>query len=221
MNKAKTICGSTIICLILLLTAKIGAQEILTNRTVVEMTAAKLGKTIILDKITRTPGAYDVTAAALIELKKAEVDDEIIRAMIAVFDKTSKQNRNLSAETNRLPVVKFDANKTAAQLLREARTIIFVKHSLFPSLSDLESTMFKRERWNKFNLTITRAEDEADLICEINHEFLSHYAFRVTDRKTGKVIAASGVTSLGGSLSGNVANKIIKRFNEVLADENK
>lgn len=197
------------------------AQEILNNQTIVEMSKAGLGKTIVLTKINSAAGDYDVSTKALIELKNAGVEDEIVFAMLKVFADTGKQNRNLIAETNPLPIVKPDANKTAAQLLAEARTVFVVKNSLYPSLSDLESSLLKRKGWQKFNLTITRNRDEADLIVEINHEFLSHYAFRAIDRKTGKVFAASGVTSFGGALSGNIADKIIKRFDEVLADKQK
>ncbi len=205
--------------ILLCATRSASAQEVLNNQTVVEMTKAGLSKTIVITKINSAAGDYDVSAKALIELKKANVEDEIVQAMMQVFADTGKQNRNLIAETNPLPIVKPDANKTAAQLLGEARTIFFVKNSLYPSLSDLESSLLKRKGWQKFNLTITRNRDEADLTAEINHEFLSHYAFRAIDRKTGKVIAASGVTSFGGALSGNIAAKIIKRFDEVLADK--
>lgn len=193
--------------------------EVLTNSKIAEMTKAGLGKQLILTKINSSAGNYDTSADALIALKKDGVDDEVVAAMMEVVNKTSKQNRNISAETNPLPPVKADANKTAAQLLKEAKTIYFLKQSLYPSLSDLESSLLKRPRWDKFNLTITRNGEEADLIVEINREFLTHYAFRVLDQKTGKVITASGVTSLGGSLAGNIADKIIKRFNEVLANE--
>jgi hypothetical protein len=83
----------------------------------------------------------------------------------------------------------------------------------------VESSVLKRLDWHKFNLAVTRNREEADLIVEINHEFLAHYAFRVVDQKTGKVLTASGVTSLGGALAGNIAEKIIKRFEEVLAND--
>jgi hypothetical protein len=79
----------------------------------------------------------------------------------------------------------------------------------------------RRQAWDKFNLTITQNGFDADLIVEIGREFLTHYNFRVVDAKTGKTIAASGVTSVGGALAGNVADKLIKRLNEVLANESK
>ena len=64
-------------------------------------------------------------------------------------------------------------------------------------------------------MTITQYESDADLIVDIGHDFGTHYNFRVTDVKTGSVIAASGVSSLGGALAGNVADKLIKKLNEI------
>lgn len=192
--------------------------EILTNAQIVEMTEAGVSSQIILTKINSSAGDYDVSARALVALKKANVADDVVAAMLGVFNQTNKQNLSETAAppTPAKPVAKPDVNKTAAQLLNEARTILFVKHSLYPALSDLESSILKRPGWQAFNLSVTRRREEADLVVEINHEFLTHYAFRVVDAKSGRVIAASGVTSLGGALAGNIADKLIKRFNEVL-----
>ncbi|MEP6924007.1 MAG: hypothetical protein ABI954_06060 [Pyrinomonadaceae bacterium] len=214
-NKAWIIFVLSLLLLVWTLTPA-NAQEVLTNAQILEMSRAGLSKQIILTKIRLSAGNYDVTANALIELKKAGVEDEIVTAMFEVFNKTDKQNLNIVEQTTPKPIIKPDASKTAAQLLREAHTVFFVKHSLYPSLEDLESSVLKRSGWHKFNLAVTRNRDEADLIVEINHEFLTHYAFRVIDQKTGKVLTASGVTSVGGALAGNIADKLIKRFNEVL-----
>lgn len=209
----------TIILILLLAAAPAFAQsEILTNVNIKEMSAAGIGTEVILAKIRTTPGDYAVTADAMIDLKKAGVADEVVAAMITVFNKSAKQNQSAAAEAAALPPPSVDRNVTAAQLLKEARTIYFVKNSLYPSIADLESSLFKRPKWDRFNLTITRVRSDADLVVEINHEFMTHYAFRVTDRRTGRVITASGVTSLGGALSGNIADKLIKRFSEVLAN---
>ena len=199
--------------------AAANAQEILTNAKVVEMSDAKLDKAIILDKIRQTAASFDVSADALIALKKAGVADEITAAMMETAGKNNKQNLNIAEQIAPKPIVKPDANKSAAQLLREAHTIFLVKHSIYPNISELESSLLKRPKWTKFNLQITRNEADADLIVTVTNEFLTHYAFRVVDAKTNRVITASGVTSLGGALAGNVADKIIKRFNEVLANE--
>lgn len=218
--KHKTSTTSALVLLILLwLIRAANAQDVLTNTQIFEMNKAGIDKQIILTKINISAGNYDVSVAALIELKKAGVENEIVAAMFEIFNKTSKQNLNITEQIAPKPVVKSDANKNAAQSLREAHTIFFVKHSFYPSLEDVESSVLKRLGWRKFNLAVTRNRTEADLIVEISHEFLTHYAFRVIDAKTGKVLTASGVTSLGGALAGNIADKIIKRFEEVLAND--
>jgi hypothetical protein len=112
--------------------------------------------------------------------------------------------------------------KTPSQLLREAKTIAFKKNSLYPKIKEVEGSLLKQSRlgkWNKFELTITQYVADADLLVDIGHDFGTHYNFRVIDVKTGRVIAASGVTSLGGALAGNVADKLIKRLNEVSSEK--
>lgn len=190
--------------------------EVLTNLKIIEMARVGLGSEIILKKIKNSPGAYDVSVNGLSELKKAGVSDEIITVIMEIDDAKAVSNiaeKPVSTEP-----------KTAAQLLREAKNIAFVKGSAYPSLKEVESSLMSRERserWRRFNLNIVQDQTNADLICEIGHDFLTHYNFRVTDVKTGRTIAASGVTSLGGALAGNVANKLIKRLNEVLSSEEK
>ncbi len=217
--KIEVFTKAVLVLLVLLASlATINAQEVLTNAQIIEMSKAGLGNQLIISKINSTAGNYDASANALVMLKNAGVENAVIFALLAVSNKTDKQNFNITEQTTPKPIVKPDAVKTSARLLREAHTIILAKHSLFPSLSDLESSVLKRPGWAPFNLSIIRNRSEADLIVEINHEFLTHYNFRVVDAKTGKVLTASGVTSLGGALAGNVAEKLIKRLNEVLAN---
>lgn len=201
----------------------IGAQtETLTNAEIVRMSAAGLNKQIIVQKISVSTGKFDLSTDELVNLKKAGVDDDIIAAMFEVSRKATKQNAGAMAEPNPNPPPKKDPNKTAAQLLKEAKTVSLTKSSLYPALKDVESSLMTRERraaWKRFGLTILQNGYESDLVVEIGHEFWTHYNFRVVDAKSGRTIAASGVTSLGGALAGNVADKLIKRLNDVLANE--
>lgn len=206
-----------LLMLVLLAAPAFSQSEILTNEKIKEMAAAGLSPELVLAKVNSTAGDYSVTADSLIDLKKAGVSDDVAAAMIEVFSRSAKQNQSPVAEKAALPLATRERTADAAQLLREARTIYFSKDSLYPSLSDLESSLLKRPKWDNFNLAITRSRKDADLVVEINHEFMTHYAFRVVDNRSGKVITASGVTSLGGALSGNIADKLIKRLNEVIA----
>ncbi|HEX9931008.1 MAG TPA: hypothetical protein VGB02_20910 [Pyrinomonadaceae bacterium] len=203
----------------------INAQtETLTNAEIVRMSQAGLSKQIIIQKISVSTAKFELTTDELVNLKKAGVDDDVIAAMLEVSRKINKQNAGTLVEPNPNPPPKKDPDKTAAQLLKEAKTISFSKSSVYPALKDVESSLMNKERrarWESFNLTIVQNGFEADLIVEIGREFLTHYNFRVVDAKTGRTIAASGVTSMGGALAGNVADKLIKRLNEVLANESK
>ena len=206
--------------------------EVLTNADVIAMSKAKLSSEVIIEKIKTADANFDVTTKALIELKTESVEDAVIAAVVKRAEETEKlKTREVvttkSGETDlseAAPEPTRDINyKTPAQLLREAKTIAFKKTSIYPKKQDLENSLLKNSRkakWDKFGLIITRYEADADLVVEISNDFLTNYDFRVVDVKTGRVITASGVTSLGGALAGNVADKLIKRFNEVLASEN-
>ena len=64
----------------LIFTFRISAQtETLNNQDVILMTQAGLGKELIIKKINDSNGNYEVSAQNLIDLKKAGVDDEVIK----------------------------------------------------------------------------------------------------------------------------------------------
>lgn len=206
------------------LTCAIAQSEILTNAEIMKMSQAGLSRQVILEKISVSIAKFDLSTGELVNLKKAGVDDDVIAAMFGVSRKVNKQNAGTLADPNPNPPPGKDPDKTAAQLLKEARTIAFSKSSLYPAVKDVEGSLMtkqRRARWERFGLMILQNGYDADLVVEIGHEFLSHYNFRVVDTKTGRTIAASGVTSLGGALAGNIADKLIKRLEEVLANEPK
>ena len=214
--------------LLLLLVFGVNAQaEVLTNADVVGMSKAGLGSDVILNKIRTSQSNFDTTAKALIELKKETVDDRVISAIIKAAENAEKlKTRQINtvkvgntelSEVAPKPTRNVDY-KTPVQLLSDAKTIFLRKDSLFPKIKELEGSLLKQSRsakWNKFELAITQYEADADLIVDIGHDFGTHYNFRVTDVKTGRVIAASGVSSFGGALAGNVADKLIKKLNEI------
>ena len=75
--------SAKILFLIALLAISIAAQtETLTNPIVIEMSKVGLDKEVILKKITDSPNNFDVSVNALIELKKANVADEVIALML-------------------------------------------------------------------------------------------------------------------------------------------
>jgi hypothetical protein len=59
-----------------------GADEVLTNESILSMVRAGLDETVILAKITATPTRFDTRTEALIELKRAGVPDRVLAAMV-------------------------------------------------------------------------------------------------------------------------------------------
>lgn len=59
------------------------AEEVLTNQTVVAMVAGKLGKDLILSKISSTRNEFDVSVSGIVDLHQNKVSRDIIRQMIS------------------------------------------------------------------------------------------------------------------------------------------
>jgi len=79
---SRTIVFSCVLCAVLVVAGVGHAEEILDNAAVVRMVSAGLAADVIELKIERTAGRYDVSADALIALKKAGVPDGVIKAMM-------------------------------------------------------------------------------------------------------------------------------------------
>lgn len=211
------------------LTSPIAAQsENLTNAMVVEMSKVGLDKQIILKKISDTDGIYEVTAAALIELKKAGVADEVIALMIekagANKDKTEPKTETPTGFSENVPGAEAQqftpAVVTPKEALARARTVAIEKSSLNPSRQGLEKALMKRKDWQKYNLTLVRYKQDADIYIEIGRVPLSwithRYVFRIYDRRSGTIITA-GETTSWGSLSENMAREITQKLKAVEA----
>jgi hypothetical protein len=93
-----------------------------------------------------------------------------------------------------------------------------VKSSLNPSRQALEKALLKRADWRKYDLTIVRYKDQADIYIEIGRiplSWLTHrYVFRVFDRRSGAIITA-GETTSWGSLAENLAREITQKLASV------
>lgn len=207
----------TFIFLLFFTSALFAQTEILTNSDVVEMTDANLNAELIADKIRTTGSNFDVSAKALIALKKANVKDEIIALMVERSKTQPLQTAENKPEGGAVAAEK--KNLTAAEILRAARTITIHKDSINPSRQALEKELLKRPEWKKINLSILESSQDSDLSIEIGFVHFSvithRYVWRVYDRRTGTVIAA-GETTSWGSLAKNLARDIAKNLNKVL-----
>ncbi len=216
-----------ILFLTTLLAFSIVAQqtEILTNATVIEMSKVGLGREIIFKKINDSKNSFDVSTNALIELKKANVADEVIALMLekaeAKPEKTAEAATTGFSETQpETEARKFTPTTVlnAKDALLNARSVALVKSSLNPSRQGLEKALLKRKEWGKYNLTLVRYKEEADIYVEIGRVPLSwithRYVFRIYDRRTGTIITA-GETTSWGSLAENLAREITQKMDSV------
>ncbi len=197
--------------------------EVLTNAQIVEMSKIGLEKQIILKKIADTPNNFDVSANALIELKKAGIDNEIIALML----EKSKKSETLNAVTNNAQgfsdSVPFENEKSEneaspKQSLLSAKTVAIEKSSINPARQSLEKALMKRKEWQKYGLNLVRYKESADLYIEIGRvpfSWITHrYVFRIYDRRNGIVITA-GETTSWGSLPENLAREITQKMDVV------
>ncbi len=211
--------------------------ETLSNLEIIEMTKVGVSKEIILQKLKTSVGNYDLSVNALIELKKAAVDDEIVAWLMA---NGSNRRERISTETTPNPPAETenpatfsesqprnlgfnpDKNLTPIQALRSAKTVGLKKSSLHPARQSLEKELLKRPTWRKLTLSITEDKENADLILDIGFvplSLISHrYTFRLYDNRSGIVIAA-GETTSWGDLATNLAKKIVKKIEEAEASE--
>lgn len=208
------------------LALSINAQtETLTNTIIIEMSKIGLDKEIILKKINDSQYNFDISANALIELKKANVADEVIALMLEKSEAKIEQNN--SKETSQgysenLPnneSKQFSPGLTGVKdALLNARTVAIEKSSLNPSRQGLEKALFKRKEWQKYNLTLVRYKKDADIYIEIGFVPLSiithRYVFRIYDRRSGAIITA-GETTSWGSLSEHLAREITQKMDKV------
>jgi hypothetical protein len=204
---------------ILLFSISAWAQtETLTNASVIEMTKVGLDKELILEKIKISKLDFDTSINGLIELRKAGVENDVIKVMM----ENVKQREGASAEkaaneSKPAYVLKKPVNAvpTAKEALLAARTVAIEKDSIHPSIQALEKELMKRKEWAAYNLTLVRSRNEADIYIEIDFVKMSvithRYTFRVYDRRNGTIIAA-GETTSWGSLAENLAREISKKL---------
>lgn len=205
--------------------------ETLTNKEVVLMTQAGLSRELIIRKVKNVKGIYDVSAGALIDLKKAGVADEVIALMMEKAEenraapqiKEETYSESQPTITINLPGAAENASLerivlSPKEALKKAKTVALEKSSLNPSRQALEKALLKRGDWQKYNFNIVRLKEDADLFIEIGRvplTWLTHrYVFRIYDRQSGTVITA-GETTSWGNLAENLAREITQKLEQV------
>ena len=199
--------------------------ETLTNAEIVEMTKVGLDKELIKEKINVSKVNFDTTTNGLIELRKANVDNEVIRFMMdkSRLQETAKTEAAPKSEAAKPaaaaePAKPINSIPTPKEALLSAKTVAIEKDSIHPSIQALEKELMKRKDWTAYNLTLVRSRTEADIYIDIDFVTMSvithRYTFHVYDRRTGTIIAA-GETTSWGSLAENLAREISKKLKTV------
>ena len=198
----------------------VAQTESLDNKAVILLTQSGLSSEIIERKITSSRPGFDVSAPALVELKRSGVSDSVIELMMTRMESSVPTS---AATTLGKPVLESGgepsgADLTRARIMDQAKTIAFKKSSLQPSRQALEKELIKRPEFRELNLTILRYKEEADLFVDIGYvsgSWVTHrYVFRVYDRRSGAVLTA-GETTSWGALAENLARHIAKQLVEL------
>src|SRR5437867_2434126 len=72
-----------VLSLLLTVVLLAGAQEVLTNDSIVKMVKGGLGDDLILTVIQNQPGKYSLTPDDLVKLKQQGVSDKVLSAMLS------------------------------------------------------------------------------------------------------------------------------------------
>lgn len=201
-----------IIFTIIILAFSVFAQtDTLTNADIIQLTKIGLNKAIIITKIKASKSNFDLSVAGLSDLKQNGVDEEVIQFLLSKAEEISKTETAKPANQNE------KKTQTRRDLLLAAKTILIEKESTYPSISALEKELLKRDEWKQFNIAISQ-NYRSDLYMKIdfiNGSVLTHrYSWRISDVKTGIVIAA-GETTSWGSLAKNIARDVAQELNKV------
>ncbi len=117
MRSLKLLC-----CLLLLLgtfAPARAADEVITNKDVIELIKAGLGAELIAKKVTTSETAFDMSSKAMIELKQSNVPDPIIDLMLQEFMKSQKKLRaRIALEVQNLASENPDLRRKSFAYLR-------------------------------------------------------------------------------------------------------
>lgn len=81
-------------------------KETLTNKSIIELSKAGLSKEVIISKIETTSCNFDLSTSGIIALKKANVDESVIKAMIGKANNKSESTVTKTNATSKTTDVK-------------------------------------------------------------------------------------------------------------------
>jgi hypothetical protein len=178
------------------------AQQSLNNDSVVKLVKAGLSDDLIISTVNASPGSYDTSADGLIALKKAEVPDGVVAAIVKKMAATATA-APMPAAPPRTEAI--DASPPAPQ--RPTKPRVFLqsasKGNRWNAARDQSMEMGKDFDKNCPEVQITINQQLADYTIVLNHievGFARDNQFQIAN-KVGDLISK---TKEGGSINGGV-----------------
>jgi hypothetical protein len=103
-----------------------------------------------------------------------------------------------------------------AEILKRAHSIFIRSKSFYFKPATLENALLKKEEFQRWGIAITRVEQDADLIIEVDRKvFTTRFVYSVIEPSTYRVVASGNVTSLGGTVEGKISSSLVKKWRAV------
>lgn len=102
------------------------------------------------------------------------------------------------------------------ELLSKDKVFYIESGTYFVKKEEIEKGLLKRKEFEKWGLQITQLRNEADLVLLVKRAaFQNNFPYTVTDRRTGTVVLAGEVNSLGGTVPGKIASQIVDKLKKI------
>jgi hypothetical protein len=104
----------------------------------------------------------------------------------------------------------------ATTIMRQAKLIYVRKKSVYFKAPELENELRKRPEFQRWGLSITRNEADADLIIEVGRKvFTTRFIYTVIDPRTDIIVTSGKLSSVGGTLATKIAKRFIEQMQQV------
>jgi hypothetical protein len=171
----------------------------LTNNDIVKMVRAELSEATVLTTIDSARVVeFDVSPAALIELKHAGVPDTIIQAMQV---KARGQTVTASGDTTSPErSERLAASKDPRDILHSFKTLsVDASKALFFGDDQMKAALRSARGFDTLGITIVDDRNLADVVLHVGYTFAWDYPFSVTHQNTTVVLlSGKGVGPLSG-----------------------
>jgi hypothetical protein len=106
-----------------------------------------------------------------------------------------------------------NAAASTKDLLSKDKVFFVESKTYYVKKEEIEKGLLKRKEFEKWGLQVTQLRDQADLVLLVKRAaFQNNFPYTVTDRRTGVVVLAGEVNSLGGTVPGKIAGQIMDKL---------